>query len=137
MGKQRLIFDARNLEDASAEMLIGINKAVLAAAFKIRDEMREEFKKSASQYKYGTEAYQRLAEGIMVGKLNNGQVKIHALGTNQNDGTWKARFFVGGTTYRKNQNGNKGYIKENSAVDKGIRNAESILTSYLNNVLNN
>ncbi len=137
MGKQRLIYDLRDLEDASTEILMGINKAVLAAAFTIRDEMREEFKKSASQYKYGTENYQRLAEGIMVGKLNDGQVKIHALGHKENDGTWKARFFVGGTTYRKNSNGNKGYIKENAAVDKGIKNAETILNNYINNVLNN
>lgn len=41
MGRNRLIYDVRNLETASEEMLKKIDRAVLAAAFKIRDEMRD------------------------------------------------------------------------------------------------
>lgn len=136
MGK-RIVYNTRDLENASQEVLRGVSRALLAAAFKIRDDMREEFKKSQGEYKYGTEKYYNLAEGIMVGKLDNGQVKIHALGHNENDGTWKARFFVGGTTYRENNRGNKGYIKANSAIDKGMDNAQKILNNYINNVINN
>lgn len=137
MGKQRLIFDTRDIEELSQEMLNGIDRAVVAAAFKIRDEMRDEFKKSRSMYKYATEDYANLSNGIMVGKLKNSQVKIHALGNRQDDGTWKARFFVGGTTYRKNSRGNKGFIKSNEAVDNGLTKADSILTTFINNTLNN
>ena len=132
----RIVYDTRDLENASAEMLKGINRALLAAAFKIRDEMRNEFIKSQSQYKYGTEEYYKMAEGIMVGKLDNRTVKIHTLGHKENDGTWKARFFVGGTNYRKNSKGNKGYIKSNEAVDKGMNNAQNTLNNFINNALN-
>lgn len=137
MARNRLIFDTRDLENASNEILEKVDKALLAAAFKIRDEMRDEFKKSQSNYKYSTSEYKKMASGIMVGKLNNSQVKIHALGNRVNDGTWKARFFVGGTTYRKTNKGNKGYIKSNDAVDKGLNNAENILNSYIRNTLEN
>ena len=136
MGKQKLIFDTRDLEQITDEMLEGIDKALVAAAFKIRDEMRDEFKKAASQYKYGTEDYANLSNGIMVGKLRNSTIKVHALGHRENDGSWKARFFVGGTTYRKNDKGNKGFIKENAAVDKGLQGADEILSTYINNSLN-
>lgn len=135
MGKQKLIFDTRDLEELSEEMLNSIDKAVVAAAFKIRDDMREEFRKGSSLYKYGTRDYENLSSGIMVGKLKNSTVKLHALGHKQDDGTWKTRFFVGGTTYRKNSRGNKGYIKENDAVDKGLGNAENILSTFINNAL--
>lgn len=137
MGKTKLIFDTRDLEIESEEMLKGIDRALVAAAFRIRDNMRDEFKKAASQYKYGTQNYERLAGGIMVGKLKNSTIKVHSLGNREDDGTWKTRFYVGGTTYRKNNRGNKGYIKENSAVDKGLTDAEEILTNFINNTLNN
>lgn len=137
MGKTKLIFDTRDLEQISDEMLEGIDRALVAAAFAIRDEMRDEFKRAASQYKYGTEDYANLSNGIMVGKLKNSTVKVHALGHRENDGSFKTRFFVGGTVYRKNSRGNKGYIKENAAVDKGLQGAEQILTTYINNKLNN
>lgn len=133
---RKVVYDTRDLENASKEMLMGVDRAVLAAAFKIRDDMRSYFKKSISKYKYATEDYYKLANGIMVGKLEYGQVKIHALGNRENDGTWKTRFFVGGTSYRENQNGNKGLIKKNEAIDNGINNGEEILKNYINNALN-
>lgn len=137
MAKNKLIFDTRDLETASQEVLEKVDKALVAAAFKIRDEMRDEFIKSQTNYKYSTSEYKKMAQGIMVGRLNDSQIKIHALGNKTNDGTWKARFFVGGTTYRKNNKGNKGYIKSNEAVDNGLTNAESILNSFIKNTLDN
>ena len=134
MGK--IVYSTRDLENATAEMLKGVNMALVAAAYKICDEMRDEFKKSQPQYKYGTEDYYRLAQGIMVGKLDNGRIKIHALGHSENDGLWKARFFVGGTTYRENSKGNKGLIKSNDAVDKGLSKGQNILNNFINNALN-
>lgn len=137
MAKNKLIFDTRDLETASQEVLEKVDKALVAAAFKIRDEMRDEFLKSQTNYKYSTSEYKKMAQGIMVGRLNDSQIKIHALGNKTNDGTWKARFFVGGTTYRKNNKGNKGYIKSNEAVDNGLTNAENILNSFIKNTLDN
>lgn len=136
MGRSKLIYDTRDLENATADVLARVDKAILAAAFRIRDDMRSEFKRSKTDYKYSTQDYYRMSSGIMVGKLNNSKVKIHALGHKENDGTWKARFFVGGTTYRQNEKGNKGFIKSNEAVDRGLRNADTILNTFINNTLN-
>lgn len=137
MAKNKLIFDTRDLETLSEEMIEKIDRAVVAAAFKIRNEIREEFKKSANLYTNHTSKYDELSEGIMVGKLKNSQIKVHAMGSNEKPDTFKTRFFVGGTTYRKNSKGNKGFIKSNTAVDKGLSNAESILNSFIKNTLDN
>jgi hypothetical protein len=137
MAKNKLIFDTRDLENYSDEMISKIDKAVVAAAFKIRDEIREEFKKSANEYANHTEKYNDLAEGIMVGKLKNSQIKVHAMGSNEKPDTFKTRFFVGGTVYRKTNKGNKGFIKSNASVDKGLRNAEDILNTFIKNTLDN
>lgn len=137
MAKNKLIFDTRDLENASQDILNKVDRALVAAAFSIRDAMREAFIKSQSDYKYSTNDYQKLSKGIMVGKLKNSQVKIHSLGSGQDYDTYKTRFFVGGTTYRKNSRGNKGFIKSNTAVDKGLQNAENILNTYIKNTLDN
>lgn len=133
----RRIYDTTDLSTASDEIVRSVDRAVLAAAFKIRDEMRDEFKKSITQYKYATSDYYRMAEGIMVGKLRNGYVKIHALGHKENTGDWKTRFFVNKTTIRKSPTkGEKGFIKKNEAVDKGIKNGNTILSTYIKNAIN-
>lgn len=137
MPKNRAIYDSRDLEKASDEILKKVDSAVLAAAFKIRDEIREDFKKDITKYKYATSNYYKMAEGIMVGKLRDGYVKIHALGSKENKGDWKARFFVGGTMIRKNSRGDKGLIDYNSAIDDGMKNANTILSTYVKNTLNN
>jgi hypothetical protein len=137
MPKHRKIFDTRDLSGATDEVLKRVDRAVLAAAFKIRDEMRDQFKKDITLYKYATDDYYKMAEGIMVGKLTSGKVKIHSFGHRENTGDWKARFFVGGTTYRKNQKGNKGLIKYNDAVDDGLKNADTILSNYIKNTIEN
>lgn len=137
MPKNRAIYDSRDLEKASDEILKKVDRAVVAAAFKIRDEIRDDFRKDITKYKYATSNYYRMAEGIMVGKLRDGYVKIHALGSKENKGDWKARFFVGGTMVRKNSKGDKGLIDYNSAIDDGMKNANTILSTYVKNTLKN
>lgn len=145
MGKG-LIFETRNIEDDG--LLEKIDKAVLAAAFKVRDDARNAFLSSKSQYKYATTDYDRMAEGIMVGKLNSStnSVKVHALGDNRDPDLWKARFFVGSTIYRTQtkQQGKsldkpytKGYIKSNDAIDKAINQNQNTLNEFISNTLNN
>lgn len=124
----RNIYDARDLTTASEEILRGIDKAVLACAFKVRDDARGNFKGSSNLYKHSSNhSYDSLAEGIMVGKLRGGQVKVHAMGSKENYNSYKTRFFVGGTTY----------IQPNNAIENGVNMNQSTLSNYINNVLEN
>lgn len=146
MGKTRIIFDTYEVEKASSEILKDIDKAVVASAFKIRDDARRFFISSASLYKTHTSghSYKDLAAGIMVGKLRQSQIKIHSLGTKEKTHSFKTRFFVGGTIYRKQTKVNgkalaksyqKGYIKPNETIDKAMTNADSVLNNYIKNVI--
>lgn len=142
MGK-RLIFSERDLTEASQDILKSIDKAVLAAAFNIRDNMRNSFLSAFTKYKHGTSEYNSLAEGIMVGKLKDSKVKVHALGSKSKYNTYKTRFFVGGTLYRtqKQVNGknikpySKGFIKSNDAVRQGLNGADETLNKYIKNAI--
>lgn len=139
----RLIYSERDLTLASEEILERIDRAVLATAFRVRDNARSEFIKNRSNYKYSTNNYDELSEGIMVGKLKNGTVKVHSLGSPNKYNTYKTRFFIGGTNNRTqtSRNGknikpsNKGYIKANDAIDKGVEGAQETLDRYINNIL--
>jgi len=51
MGRTKLIFDTYDIEKASKEMLKHIDKAIIASAFKLRDEARQIFINSSSIYK--------------------------------------------------------------------------------------
>ena len=51
MGRTRLIFDTYDIEKASKEMLKNIDDAIIATAFKLRDEARQIFINSSSIYK--------------------------------------------------------------------------------------
>ena len=143
MGASKLIYDSSDLTHYSDEMIHRIDRAILAAAFHIRDAMRQAFISSSSIYKSHTGDLAKLAEGISVGKLNDSKVKIHSLGTRDNYDTYKTRFFVGGTIPRTQTKRNgknikpytKGYIKPNNAVDTGMTNAESTLNTFIKNVL--
>lgn len=145
MGKG-LTFETRNIEADEKELLNKIDKAVLATAFKVRDDARDIFMSSKSQYKYGTSDYNRMAKGIMIGKLDNSSVKVHALGDNKDPDLWKARFFVGSTTYRTqskqqgktlNKPYSKGFIKSNDAIDKAVAQNQNTLSEFIGNVINN
>ena len=126
-------------------MLKNIDKAIVASAFKIRDEARQIFISSRSIYKTHSSGhnYTDLASGIMVGKLRSSQIKIHSLGTKENEHTYKTRFFVGGTKYRKqNKIGDKaikpyqkGYIKPNETIDKVMDDADTTLSNYIKNAM--
>lgn len=145
MGTTELIYDTADFRKYSDEMLRRIDRAVLAAAYSIRDDMRQAFLSGSSLYKHKSSNYSDLAEGIAVGKLTDGKVKIHALGTKDKYDTYKTRFFVGGTiprTQTKRHGMNikpysKGYIAANNAVDIGFAQAENTLNTFIKNVLEN
>lgn len=136
MGKR--IYDTRDLSEYSKSQLKQFDKAVLAAAFKVRDEARQAFIDSKPQYKMATSKYTNLVEGIMVGRLNdNHSVKVHALGSRSKKESYKTRFFVGGTIQRFNGGycSYNGQIDENEAIDKGLKDGQKILDTYINNTL--
>ncbi len=146
MGRTRLIFDTYDIEKASSEMLRNIDKAVVASAFKIRDEARQIFINSSSIYKTHSSghSYRDLASGIMVGKLQTSQIKIHSLGNRSNNHSYKTRFFVGGTQYRKQNKMKgkalskpfqKGYIKANDTIEKAMDGADTTLNNYIKNAI--
>lgn len=144
----RIIYDSDDIIGISDEIKKGISNAVVAAAVKIRDNIRKDFiSKSASTYKTHNGDITKLAEGIMIGKPNNNSVKIHAMGNpyNENHILYKTRFFVGGTVYRTQTSRlgksikpySKGYIKPLNSIDEGMSGAQQILNQYINNVINN
>lgn len=144
MGK--IIYDTKDLSDATKDILDGVDRAVMAAAFKIRDNARSQFKSDAiSTYKSHTGDITKLADGIMVGKNNHGSVKLHAFGSKDFYDSYKTRFFVGGTIYRtqtKRRGQNikpytKGYIKSIDTIDKVVESSHDILESYIQHVLDN
>ena len=145
MGRTRLIFDTYDIENASREMLKNIDKAIIASAFRIRDEARRIFINSFSIYKTHSSghSYKDLANGIMVGKLRTSQIKIHSLGDKTNEHTYKTRFFVGGTQYRKQNKMKgkavkpyqKGFIKPNETIDKAMADADTTLNNYIKNAI--
>ena len=144
MGRKRLIYDTYDIEKASQEILRNIDKAVVATAFQVRDDARQIFISSGSIYKKHTGNYKDLASGIMIGKLQTSQVKVHSLGNREKANTYKTRFFVGGTQYRKQTKARgktlakpyeKGYIKPNDTIDKAMMNADSTLSKYIKNAM--
>lgn len=143
MGKG-LVFETRNIEDKG--LLDKIDKALLAAAFRVRDDARNVFMSSKSLYKHATSNYDKLANGIMVGKLNNSTVKVHTLGDNKDQSLWKTRFFVGSTLYRTQTQKkgvklkkpySKGFIQANDALEQAVSQNQNTLDLFVNNVLNN
>lgn len=145
MGAVKYIYDSDDLTTLADDIKERVGKAVIASAHHIKDNMRQAFLSGSSLYKYRTSNYANLAKGITVGRFNNGQVKIHALGTRENYDTYKTRFFVGGTiprTQTKQRGKNikpytKGYIRANNAIDVGSQGAENTLTSFIKNVIDN
>lgn len=140
---RKAIWDTRDLTQLTQHQLQMVDKAVCATAFRLRDDARSKFK--SSLYKYKTSKYDALAEGIMVGRLRNSQIKVHALGTISNYHSYKTRFFVGGTRYRtqtKKQGQplskpyTKGYISGNDALDKAASSMNGVLDKYVSNALN-
>ena len=144
MGK-KIIHDTSEMRGFYPGLKKGVDRAVVAAAFKIRDTARTTFNSSRSLYKHSTKKYKHLSEGINVGKFDETSetIKVHALGSKEDKDTYKTRFFVGGTVYRKQKRWQgkrikpylKGYIEPNDALNDATGKAEEVLNRYVRNVL--
>lgn len=143
MGK--VIHDTSGLDGFYPELKKGVDRAVVAAAFNVRDRARSMFRGSGSLYKHKTSAYKDLDQGIQVGKFNptSESIEVHALGTKRIKDTYKTRFFVGGTVYRKQTKVagkkvkpySKGYIKANDVITNVTTQAQSVLKTFIENAI--
>ena len=128
--KNKIIYEIEDLDTFGKEMLQDIDRAVLAAAFQMRDNARAKFLSSPHRK---TSAFDDLNKGINVGKLINHQTNINAYGTREHYNSYKTRFFEGGTKPRT-----KGHDRGQLTGIHSLEDAldESILTKYINNVIN-
>ena len=140
----RLIYDTADFNNISNETVQKVNRAVVAAAIKIRDEVRETFVSDAqSLYRHHTGNIANLTTGIMIGKDQGGSIKIHALGSREDYESYKTRFFIGGTKYRTQEKVNgvpirpftKGYISPTDTLNRVVNGSGTILSNYINRVL--
>lgn len=129
------ITDTTQIENATIEQLKAIDKALVAAAYEIKKNVQNTFVNNGRYTNIN-----KLADGIMLGKLQNSSIKLHAFGYNDIDKqTYIARFFVGGTKERiqKKRKGksikpfSKGKIDALNSIDKGLIGAETILHNYI------
>lgn len=137
---EKLIYDAEELVNYGKDTKDRINKAVVASAIKIRDNIRSTFISDAtSLYKHHKGNIAHLITGIMIGKDQGGSIKIHALGNKSDSSSYKTRFFIGGTKYRKQERRlgkpikpfTKGFIKPTDTLVKVVEKSNPILTNYI------
>lgn len=131
-----LIYNIEELDVASNNLIKRIDKAVAAAAFKMRDNARDAFRQSASNYPHSTKKFFELAEGINVGRMKNHEIAVHSFGKKEQYNSYKTRFFVGGTKYRFSKNGaSRGYIAANNVVQQSAD--QTILENFIKNTIQN
>lgn len=135
------IYSTEEFENATLDQLKKIDKALVAAAYRIKDNAQEMFINNGK--------YQNLAplkDGLMLGKLENSSIRLHAFGYNDAaKQTFKARFFVGGaenrfTKSRKGSNTrplSRGSIQALDTIDRVTSGSEGILDNYIRTALNN
>ena len=137
---EKLIYNTEDLATYSKETKERINRAVVASAIRIRDSVRTSFISDAkSLYKHHRGNIAHLTSGIMIGKDQGGTIKIHALGNKSDSDSYKTRFFIGGTRYRKQERRlgkpikpfTKGYIKPTDSLVEVVSASNPILTNYI------
>ena len=91
-----------------------------AGAFLIKDKAKEEFvRKLPAATKSNPKYNDTLLDAIRLTKIDGGTITIHTLGSrDSSSGTYRARFFEGGTKdrYQKTRNGNK--LKKKKFIGK-------------------
>jgi hypothetical protein len=137
---ERLIYNSEELETFSKDTIERINKAVVASAIRIRDIIRSTFLRDASSlYKTHNGNISHLTSGIMIGRDQGGSIKIHAMGNKEDYDSYKTRFFIGGTRYRRQTKRKgkpikpftKGFIKPTDSLVKVMETSEPILINYI------
>lgn len=128
------VYASEALEKASIEQLKQIDKALVAAAYAMRDKARKLFVSNAKGYNL-----QSLQDGVMLGRLRHGNdgvtsVTLHAFGNNTNKNSYKARFFVGGAYHRQTRSQRyRGSIEALNTIENALD--QGTLDEYINNVI--
>lgn len=128
------VYASEALEQASIEQLKQIDKALVAAAYAMRDKARKLFVSNAKGYNL-----QSLQDGVMLGRLRHGNdgvtsVTLHAFGNNTNKNSYKARFFVGGAYHRQTRSQRyRGSIEALNTIENALD--QGTLDDYINNVI--
>lgn len=142
---ERLIYDTADFNGINAQTIQKVNRAVVAAAIKIRDDVRQTIVSDAqSLYRHHTGNIENLTTGIMIGKDRGGSIKIHAMGSREDYESFKTRFFIGGTKYRTQEKRNgrpirpftKGYIAPTDTLNRVVNSSGAILSNYIQRALN-
>lgn len=122
------------LEKATVEQLKRVDKALVAAAYAMRDKARKLFVSNAKGYNL-----QSLQDGVMLGRLRHGNdgvtsVTLHAFGNNTNKNSYKARFFVGGAYHRQTRSQRyRGSIEALNTIENALD--QGTLDDYINSVI--
>lgn len=125
------IYDTKQIEQFTVQQLQAIDKALVAAAYKLKDIAQKEFVNNGRYRKLDS-----LKEGIMLGRLQNSSISLHSYGYNDSlKKTYKARFFVGGTVDRDNGKHSTGHIEALDTIDKTVQANQQLLTEYINKVI--
>ena len=132
IGISSQIFDATQKMTAAQQQKI--EKALVAAAYAMRNNARKQFSHNSPGYNISS-----LQDGIMLGPLRSADgvstITIHAMGNPSIKKTWKARIFAGGAYHRrtKGRGRNRGTIQDLKTISKSID--QNVLNTYINNVI--
>lgn len=128
------VYTSEAIQDASIAQLGMIDKALVAAAYRMRDDARKLFVFNRKGYQV-----QPLEDGIMLGRLKktpdgSTSITLHAFGNNTNRNSYKARFFAGGAYHRKTRLGRyRGSVEDLKTIEESLDT--NILENYINNII--
>lgn len=132
IGISSQIFDTTQKMTAAQQQKI--EKALVAAAYAMRNNARKQFTHNGHGYDISS-----LQDGILLGSLRVADgvssITIHAMGDSSIPKTWKARIFAGGAYHRrtKGKGRNRGTIEDLKTITKALN--QNILDTYINNVI--
>lgn len=122
------IYYTQQLEQSTLNDLAAVNRGLVKAAIQIRDEARAKFSNNRKNYKIA-----KFQDAIMLGKLKKDQhqIAVHGFGSKNGDKElYKARFFILGTRYRKQNKINGQPLKQGRNIGRieGLNTLDEIIT---------
>lgn len=127
---------SEEIENATVEQLAKVDKALVAAAYAMRDHARRLLVTEGKGKGYRLD---RLQEGVMLGRLRKSpagetSITLHAMGKASDYNSFKTRFFAGGAYHRQTGKGrNRGTIEDLKTIEQSLD--EKILDDYINNAI--
>ena len=121
------IYYTEELENAALNDLAAINRGLVRAAIEIRDEARAKFSNNRKNYRIS-----KFQEAIMLGRLKKDQhqIAVHGFGgKDENKELYKARFFILGTRYRKQNKINGKTLKQGRNIGRieGLHTLDDVI----------